>query len=103
MKKSLAAGSVAVLSSAIFLSGVMTGPAFADANCGESIRQTHSGNLREWKITWTNCAHKSSRKKVDIAYAPDLPCRRISAGSSFTWTYAVSGSNPAYPRGVKNC
>ncbi|MEV1069811.1 hypothetical protein [Streptomyces sp. NPDC050263] len=74
------------------------------ADCGGSIVQTTSSSgIREWTMTWTNCAGLSSRKKIDIAYGPDLGCQTIPAGSWRSWTYAVSGLNPAHPRGFKNC
>lgn len=81
----------------------LANPASADANCGGSIVETTSGTIREWTMTWTNCGSVSSRKKIDIAYSPDLACQTIPAGSWRTWTYGVSGIDPSHPRGFKNC
>lgn len=73
------------------------------ADCGGSRVYSTDGHIRKWTMTWTNCAGQSSRKKIDIAYGSDLGCQTIPAGSWRDWTYAVSGVNPAHPRGFKNC
>ncbi|MFI6316563.1 hypothetical protein ACIBG8_03540 [Nonomuraea sp. NPDC050556] len=102
----------AIAGAALAAAAVLTlGPgaapaAAADPNCGGSVRESFNAytKVRTWKLTWTNCGSRGSRKKIDIARGPDLHCYYIPGGSSRTWWFESSVRLWApYPRGFKNC
>ncbi|MFF4413520.1 hypothetical protein ACFYY8_13385 [Streptosporangium sp. NPDC001559] len=82
--------------------------AVAASDCGGTIthKDTHKPgrHTRTYRITWGNCGSRTSRKKVDIRWARDLPCKTIPGGSTATWTatYPIKAFAP-YPRSIKNC